>query len=35
LPVSKDDPDQRLYFDVIAVARRNGRWELQSGLCRR
>jgi hypothetical protein len=33
--LSKDDPDQRLYFDVIAVANRNGRWELESGLCKR
>jgi hypothetical protein len=33
--LSKDDPDERLYFDVIAVAQRNGRWELQSGLCKR
>ena len=33
--LSKDDPEQRLYFDVVAVARRDGRWELQSGLCKR
>lgn len=33
--LSKDDPEQRLYFDVIAVAHRDGRWELESGLCKR
>lgn len=33
--LSKDDPDQRLYFDVISVARHDGQWELQSGLCKR
>jgi len=33
--VSKDDPEQRLYFDVVAVAWRNDRWELASGLCKR
>lgn len=33
--LSKDDPDQRLYFDVIAVDGRNGRWTLASGLCKR
>ena len=33
--VSMDDPEQRLYFDVVAVTRRGDRWELQSGLCER
>ncbi len=33
--LSKDDPDQRLYFDVVAVAQRNGQWKLESGLCKR
>jgi hypothetical protein len=33
--LSKDDPRQRLYFDVVAVARTDEGWELQSGLCKR
>jgi hypothetical protein len=33
--LSKDDPRQRLYFDVVAVARTEKGWELQSGLCKR
>ena len=33
--LSTADPNQRLYFDVIAVARGNRRWELKSGLCKR
>ena len=33
--LSKDDPRQRLYFDVVAVARTESGWELQSGLCKR
>jgi hypothetical protein len=33
--VSNGDPDQRLYFDVVAVARTGGEWELKSGLCKR
>ena len=33
--LSKSDPDQRLYFDVIAVAWNEWRWELKSGLCKR
>jgi hypothetical protein len=33
--LSKDDPSQRLYFDVVAVARAPTGWELQSGLCKR
>ncbi len=33
--LSKDDPRQRLYFDVVAVARTENGWALQSGLCKR
>ena len=33
--MSKDDPDERLYFDVVAVARTDAGWELRSGLCKR
>jgi hypothetical protein len=33
--LSKDDPGQRLYFDVVAVARTDTGWELKSGLCKR
>jgi hypothetical protein len=29
------DPNERLYFDVVAVARTAGGWELKSGLCKR
>ena len=33
--VSKADPSERLYFDIVAVARAGEGWELKSGLCRR
>ena len=33
--LSIEDPNQRLYFDVIAVARGDRGWELKSGLCKR
>ena len=33
--LSNDDPNQRLYFDVVAIARTEKGWELRSGLCRR
>jgi hypothetical protein len=33
--VSSDDPSQRLYFDIVAVARTQDGWQLQSGLCKR
>jgi hypothetical protein len=33
--LSNDDPDQRLYFDIVAVARTDSGWELKSGLCKR
>jgi hypothetical protein len=32
---ASQDPDQRLYFDVVAVARTSDGWVLKSGLCRR
>lgn len=32
---SKGDPDERLYFDIVAVARDGDRWVLKSGLCKR
>ena len=33
--VSNSDPNQRLYFDIVAVARTSDGWELKSGLCKR
>jgi len=33
--LSKDDPEQRLYFDIVAVARTDAGWALKSGLCKR
>jgi len=33
--ISKSDPTERLYFDIVAVARAGGSWELKSGLCKR
>ena len=33
--ISKADPAERLYFDIVAVARANDRWVLKSGLCKR
>jgi hypothetical protein len=33
--LSKDDPTERLYFDIVAVARSGSIWELKSGLCKR
>ncbi len=33
--MSTSDPNQQLYFDVIAVARSEQGWELKSGLCKR
>ena len=33
--ISKDDPEERLYFDIVAVARAGDGWELKSGLCKR
>jgi len=33
--ISKGDPTERLYFDIVAVARAGNDWELKSGLCKR
>lgn len=33
--LSTDDPNQRLYFDIVAVSRSERGWELKSGLCKR
>jgi hypothetical protein len=33
--VSKADPSERLYFDIVAVAHAGDGWELKSGLCKR
>jgi hypothetical protein len=32
---SSADPDERLYFDVIRIARKDDGWQLESGLCKR
>jgi hypothetical protein len=33
--ISKGDPGERLYFDIVSVARSGDAWELKSGLCKR
>lgn len=33
--VSVTDPNERLYFDIVAIARTSDGWELKSGLCKR
>jgi hypothetical protein len=33
--LSKDDPTERLYFDIVSVTRGRAGWELRSGLCKR
>ena len=33
--ISKGDPAERLYFDIVAVARTDDGWQLKSGLCKR
>ena len=33
--MSKNDPKQRLYYDVIAIAQADAAWQLKSGLCKR
>ena len=33
--ISSGDPNERLYFDIVAVARTGDGWELKSGLCKR
>jgi hypothetical protein len=32
--ISKKDPDERPFFDVVTMARVAGGWELKSGLCK-
>jgi hypothetical protein len=32
--LSKSDPTQRLYYDIVAVAPITDGWELKSGLCK-
>ena len=32
--ISAADPTQRLYFDIVAVARNGDDWKLTSGLCK-
>jgi hypothetical protein len=32
---SRGDPDERLYFDIVAVVRDGDHWMLKSGLCKR
>ena len=33
--LSKDDPSERLYFDIVAIARVEQGWRLENGLCKR
>jgi hypothetical protein len=33
--LSEDDPDQRLYFDIVSAAKTDQGWTLTSGLCKR
>ena len=33
--MSTTDPEQRLYYDVVAVASNDRQWQLKSGLCKR
>jgi hypothetical protein len=33
--ISRSDPGQRLFFDIVAVVRAADGWELKSGLCKR
>jgi len=33
--MSNGDPDERLYFDIVSVARVDQEWKLTSGLCKR
>lgn len=33
--VSDDDPDKRLYFDIVSAAHTDQGWALTSGLCKR
>jgi hypothetical protein len=33
--LSNDDPEERLYFDVVAIVRKGREWIFESGLCKR
>ena len=33
--ISKKDPDERPFFDLVTITRVGDGWELKSGLCRR
>ena len=33
--ISKSDPTERVYFDIVAVARAAEGWELKNGPCKR
>jgi hypothetical protein len=33
--ISTGDLTERLYFDIVSVARKGSQWELTSGLCKR
>jgi len=33
--LSSDDPEQRLYFDVVVIVRDRREWIFKSGLCKR
>jgi hypothetical protein len=33
--ISKNDPTERLFFDIVAVAPADTGWQLKSGLCKR
>lgn len=33
--ISRGDPSERPFFDVVAVARAGDGWQLKSGLCKR
>jgi hypothetical protein len=33
--VSEDDPEKRLYFDIVSAAHTEKGWTLTSGLCKR
>ena len=33
--ISQEDPDQRLYFDIVSATHTDQGWTLTSGLCKR
>ena len=33
--ISRVDPEERLYFDIVALAHATRGWQLKSGLCKR